>query len=145
MQPAGADAIVRAVAAWARTRRDIRAMALVGSWARGNPHRRSDIDLVLLSDRAAEYRRRRKWLAEIDFEGAGYRVQSSQNARYGAVWSRHVTLVPSAKVELTFAKRSWARTDPVDPGTRGIVMDAFRTIVDKDRLLAALIDAMMSG
>jgi hypothetical protein len=48
-------------------------------------------------------------------------------------------------IELTIAERSWARTEPIDPGTRGIVKDAFRVIVDKDRLLAALIDAMMSG
>jgi len=120
-------------------------MGLIGSWARGNPHRGSDVDLLLLTDRAADYRRRRNWLTEIDFAGAGYRVVSSKTARYGAAWSRHVTLAPSAEVELTFAERSWARTDPVDPGTRGIVKDAFRTIVDKDRLLAALIDAMMSG
>jgi hypothetical protein len=145
MRPADADALVSAVAAWALTRRDIRAVALVGSWARGNPHRGSDIDLLLLSDRTADYRRRRTWLAEIDFAGAGYRVLSSENASYGAAWSRHVTLAPATQVELTFARCSWARTDPVDQGTRSIVKDAFRAILDKDGLLATLVDAVMSG
>jgi hypothetical protein len=100
---------------------------------------------LLLSDRADEYRRRRKWLAEIDFEGVGYRVLSIENASYGVVWSRHVTLVPIAKVELTFAGCSWARIDPVDVGTGNVVRDAFRVIFDKDRILAALIHAVMSG
>jgi len=120
-------------------------MGLAGSWARGNPHQGSDIDLLLLSDRAADYRRRQTWLAKIDFAGAGYRVLSSEDASYGAVWSRHVTLVPTAKVELTFATCLWARTDPVNPGTRRIVRDAFRTIVDKDRHLVTLVDAVMSA
>jgi GNAT superfamily N-acetyltransferase len=140
-----ANAIVRAVTAWALAHEDIRAMALVGSWARGNPHRDSDIDLLLLSNRADEYRRRRKWLTEVDFEGVGYRVLSTKNASYGAVWSRHVTLVPTSKVELTFARCSWARIDPVNIGTRSIVKDAFRVIIDKDRILATLVEAVMSG
>jgi uncharacterized protein len=145
MEAGAANAIVNAVTAWALAHEDIRAMALVGSWARGNPHQDSDVDLLLLSDRADEYRRRREWLTEIDFEGVGYRVASAEDASYGVVWSRHATLVPIAKVELTFASYSWARIDPVDVGTRGVVRDAFRVIFDKDRILAPLIDAVVSG
>ena len=66
MKSAEAWAIVNAVADWAIEREDIRAMTLVGSWARGNPHQASDIDLLLLSDRAHEYRRRQKWLAAVE-------------------------------------------------------------------------------
>jgi uncharacterized protein len=145
MEAAATNAIVRAVTAWALAHEDIRAMALVGSWARGNPHRDSDIDLLLLSDHPDEYRRRRKWLTEIDFEGLGYSVLSTENASYGSVWSRHVTLVPTLKVELTFARCSWARIDPVDVGTRSVVRNAFRVIFDKDRVLATLVEAVMSG
>jgi uncharacterized protein len=83
-------------------------------------------------------------LSEIDFRGAGYRLQSSEDAIYGVVWSRHVNLLPGAEVELTFAECSWARTDPIDGGTRGVVEDAFRIIFDKDRILAKLVDAFMS-
>ena len=145
MKTADANAIVRMLADWAMEQEDIRAMALVGSWARGNPHHGSDIDLLLLSDRAVEYRLRREWLTEISFEGAGYRILSSEDASYGVVWSLHLTLIPAAKVELTFAQCSWARTDPVEPGTRSVVKDAFETIFDKDRTLAKLVNAVMSG
>jgi uncharacterized protein len=144
MKAADANAIVRTVATWAVDHEDIRAMALIGSWARGDPHQGSDIDLLLLSDRAAEYRLRREWLAEISFEGAGYRILSSEDASYGAVWSRHIILMPSAKVELTFAQCSWARTDPVDLGTRSIVKDAFEIIFDKDGTLARVVNDVMS-
>jgi hypothetical protein len=43
MKAAGANAIISAVAAWALTHEDIRALALVGSWARGNPYHGSDV------------------------------------------------------------------------------------------------------
>ena len=144
MKTAEANAIVSAATGWAIERDDICAMALVGSWARGNPRRDSDIDLLLLSDRALEYRRCRKWLTEIDFGGAGYLLQSSQSAIYGAVWSRHINLLPAAEVELTFAECSWARTDPVDGGTRGVVQNGFRIIFDKAGILAKLVDAAIS-
>jgi hypothetical protein len=142
MKTAEANAIVGAVTCWATERDDICAMALVGSWARGNPRQDSDIDLLLLSDRALEYRRCRNWLTEIDFGGAGYCLQSSQSAIYGVVWSRHINLLPAAEVELTFAECSWARTDPVDGGTRCVVQNAFRIILDKAGILAKLVDTV---
>jgi hypothetical protein len=93
MNKAEAQAIIDAVTVWAIERDDIRAMALAGSWARGNPRH---IDLLFLTDRAEEYQRRRKWLTEIDIRNAGYRIQSSESAVYGVVWSRHLHLLPPA-------------------------------------------------
>ena len=140
-----ANSIIDAVMDWAIERADVRAMACVGSWARGDPRDASDIDLLLLTDRTEEYRRRRKWLSEIDFGKAGFRVQSNESAVYGAVWSRHVHLLPMAEVELTFANCSWARTDPIDCGTRGVVEDALRIAFDKDGALARLVSVVMAG
>jgi uncharacterized protein len=142
MEITEASALVSAVTSWAIRRGDIRAMALVGSWARGDPNQISDIDLLLLSDRIHEYRRHQEWLTEIDFAGAGYRLNSSESASYGVVWSRHVHLLPAAEVELAFAACSWAQTEPVDDGTRGVVKDAFRIIFDKDEMLSKLVAAV---
>lgn len=44
-----------AVGAWAADRADLRAVALVGSWARGNLHADSDVDLVLLAETPRVY------------------------------------------------------------------------------------------
>jgi uncharacterized protein len=144
MKSVEANAIVSAVADWAICREDIRAMALVGSWARGDPHQGSDVDLLLLSDRADEYRDRQPWLAEIDFESAGYSIASSNDASYGVVWSCHIAMSPTAMVELTFARPSWAQADTVDAGTRRVVKDAFQIIFDKDGVLAKLVSVVMS-
>jgi hypothetical protein len=145
MKPAEANAIVSAVSSWAIKRGDIRAMALVGSWARGNQGQVSDIDLLLLSDCAHEYRYSQEWLTEIDFRGSGYLLNSSESANYGVVWSRHMHLLPPAEVELTFAECCWAQTEPVDGGTRSVVRDAFKIIFDKDKMLSNLVAAIMSG
>ena len=139
-----ATAIIGAVADWAIARDDIRALAVVGSWARGTPRQASDIDLLVVSDRASEYRRRGTWLAEIAFETAGYRVRSSDRAVYGVVWSRHIHLRPTAELELTFANRSWASLDPVDRGTKRVVADAFRIVLDKDGILKPLVDIVLA-
>jgi hypothetical protein len=144
MKTADVNAIVNAVADWAFRCEDTRALALVGSWARGDPHQGSDIDLFLISDRADECRHDQEWLAEIDFESVGYRVASSKDVRYGVVWSRHIVLLANAKVELTFAPRWWARTDRVDTGTRRVVKDGFHIIFDKDGMLTKLVAVVMS-
>ena len=120
-------------------------MALVGSWARGNARATSDVDIILPTDQRDDYRHRQNWTSEIDFRAAGYRVLSSDSADYGAVWSRHIHFVPRAEVEVTFARCSWARTNPIDDGTRRIVVDAFRIIFDKDKSLARLVEAVGLG
>ena len=145
MKPAEANAIISAVSSWAMKRSDIRAMALVGSWARGDQNQESDIDLLLLSDCAHEYRDSQEWLTEINFRDSGYRVKSSASANYGVVWSRHIHLLPPAEVELTFAECCWAQTEPVDSGTRSVVKDAFEIIFDKDSMLLKLVAAVRPG
>jgi hypothetical protein len=144
MNAADAKAIIDAVTDWANNREDIRALALVGSWARGNPHPASDLDILLLSDSAADYRHG-AWLTEVAFESAGFHLQSHQAVTYGAVWSEHLQLEPDAEVELTFARCSWANVDPIDNGTRQVVNDGLHIIFDRDRVLTKLIDAAMSG
>lgn len=55
------------IIAWAETRPDIRAAFVVGSYARrdhpADPY--SDLDLVLFSNKASEYRQSREWLRSI--------------------------------------------------------------------------------
>jgi uncharacterized protein len=142
MQLAEANALTAAVANWAIARDDIRAMALLGSWARGDPRPSSDLDLLLLSELVPDYQHCGTWLTKIDFQNAGFQLRSSESAIYGVVWSQHLHLVPAAEVELTFARCSWASTDPVDNGTRAVVKDAFQIIFDRDEILAKLVDAV---
>ena len=142
MNDVSAEAVIEAVAAWVRARDDVRALALVGSWARGNPRAASDVDLLVLSDCLEGYRRSREWMSEIDFARAGHSIKSSNDVSYGTAWSRHIQFHPAGEVELTFAPSAWASVAPIDEATRAIVSDAFRIIVDKDGGLARLVGAV---
>ena len=129
MRADAAKAIIDAVASWAARRDDIRALALVGSWARGDEREDSDVDLLLLTERADAYGAETEWLAGIDLAGTGHRVRSWKDAAYGVIHSWHIELVPAADVELSFARCAWAATGPVDEGTCGVVRAGFRIIL----------------
>ena len=122
-------------------RDDLLAAAICGSWARGNPRVDSDIDFLFIAQDAAILRRNQKWIRDVKFLDAGFRYIEHKTATYGAVWSAHIDLEPTAEIEFTFANASWASLNPIDPGTRQVVTDAFKILVDKDNLLQRLCKA----
>lgn len=126
--------------AWAAARDDLRALALVGSQARGTAGPDSDIDLILLAVDPAAYRADTAWLHDIAWPGGP--LNGWHDADYGAVWSRHVTLESGHEVELSFAMPGWAATDPVDPGTRRVVGGGLTIFLDRDGALARLAAAV---
>jgi hypothetical protein len=136
--PQQAGGLVDAVRIWLEGRNDLRAFALVGSWARGNPKPSSDLDLIIIASDPEKYRRPGTWLCDIQFATAAFEIDHYTTGKYGDVWSCHVYLKPDAEVELTFASPGWANADPPDPGTKFVVADAFRIIVDKDGVLERL-------
>ncbi len=144
MQPTAAriaeveDLLGRA-AAWAGTRRDIRALALVGSWARarGAARMASDVDLVLVSD---DPRR----LLEVDgwwtFLGGAEPVRRQ---RWGIVVERRLRLPSGLEVELDVAPMAWVAL-PLDDGTRAVLAAGARVLHDPDGLLASALAASYS-
>ena len=133
------------LAAWVSRQPNLRALAIVGSWARGNARPESDLDCIVIADEPKGYRGDLGWLATIAFQDAGYRVVSSNCAAYGQVWSWHVGLEPEAEVEISFAPPEWASIDPVDAGTERIVKDAFQIVIDKNGILEALVAGVAAG
>ena len=120
-------------------REDFRAAALCGSWARGHARDESDIDIIIIACAPNQLRCKQSWIMELPFERAGFRYVNHQTATYGAVWSAHIELQPSAELELSFAGKTWAALHPIDPGTRDVVADGFKILVDKDGSLGRLI------
>lgn len=142
MTPEQCNALTAAAADWINARSDLCGLAVTGSWARGNPRPESDLDLILLS-REPSALADPAFLAEIDFAAAGFQIASIEHVTYGAVWSWHVHLLPPADLELTIAPLAWATIEPIEGGTRAIVTDAFRVVVDKENLLRPLIEAVL--
>jgi predicted nucleotidyltransferase len=115
----------------ARERPDIRGLALVGSWARGDPGPESDVDLVLLTDQPEAYLSRSDWLGDLGGREIGAR-------RWGAITERRLVLPSGLEVDVGIGRVSWASLDPIDPGTRAVVEQGFRALHDPEGILEAL-------
>ena len=132
------EGIVKAVVAWAAAHNAIRAIALVGSRARGAATPNSDIDLVLLVIDTEPFRAVLSWLDAIDWKPVGVRPSTWRDAQYGDLWSRHVRLDDGLEVEFGFAPLSWTNCAPLNSGTKHVVSDGCRVLYDPDGRLAAL-------
>jgi hypothetical protein len=135
MTPETAASLTAIVSRWVVRTENLRAAALLGSWARGEAMLDSDLDLLILETKPDAYLGEPPPLAAIGLERAGYRIASRQRQPYGVVTSQILTLEPSAEVELAFAGLHWAEIASTDPGTAAVIRGGFCILVDKDDLL----------
>ena len=129
------ERICRAVTDWASTRPDVCAVALVGSWARGAAATASDLDFVILSDAPVLLTEREGWWA---FLGEAELIRTQD---WGIAVERRLRLPSGFEVEFTIAPRTWADV-PLDPGTRRVLSDGARSLVDPERLLGRAIASL---
>jgi hypothetical protein len=140
MDSAQACDLLAMVRQMVEARDDLRALAICGSWARGCPRADSDLDLLILARKPGEWRTDLDWLRHLPFEHAGFRIHEVETATYGAAWSAHIRLGFNIELEITFAETAWASDAPLDSGTLRVVTDGIVVEVDKDRLLAKLLE-----
>lgn len=99
----------------------------------------SDLDLVVLTHRRADYVGSEGWIEDAVTE----RAPVVRAMDWGPSLSeRRLRLRSGFEVEFGFAPVSWASTDPVDPGTASVVRDGCAALHDPDRLLAELLRAV---
>ncbi|WP_329407739.1 nucleotidyltransferase domain-containing protein [Streptomyces sp. NBC_00704] len=123
------------VARWAAGRGDAAGLLLVGSCARGAARADSDVDLLLLSTAPDGYAADDAWLRELSL-GEVVRVRA-----WGPLTEWRHRTGSGLEVELCVGPADWARTDPVDAGTRRVVTDGARPLYDPAGMLEALIRA----
>ena len=137
------EQIIRTFLAWGIVQPKIRAVALVGSRARGAAHQDSDIDLVMLVTDPQGFRADTTWLEQIDWHALDSRPQKWQDEDYGLAWSRRVWLeADCVQVELTFVRLSWADVDPPDAGTCRVISGGCGILHDPDGLLVRLCEGI---
>ena len=133
--PGLAGAMIEAVRQWAEHRDDIRALALVGSHARGDAHAGSDIDLVLLCSNPAAYVRQTDWVSSIA------EVAHSSLEDWGKVRSVRVHYRNGAEVEFGITGLDWAAVPP-DRGTSDVLGNGSSILLDRDSLLSRVMEAL---
>jgi predicted nucleotidyltransferase len=136
MRP-GVSAVLADVCRWARSRSDIRGLALVGSHASGKARDDSDVDLVIVADTPGAYQNA-DWLQSAVGQRA---IVATCGQPFGNVWSLFVTLAEGPEIEFTFAERSWVKTDPLAPEVCRIVRDGVAILFDPLGELLALCKA----
>jgi predicted nucleotidyltransferase len=128
--PDGVERFLASLVAFAEARDDVRAVALVGSHARGAARPDSDVDVVMLSTQPEMYLDDCDWIDR--FPGATLLA----TRRWGALTERRLVLVDETEVDFGVARTSWASIRPLDPGTARVARDGLIVLHDPDGLLA---------
>ncbi|MET9502727.1 nucleotidyltransferase domain-containing protein [Streptomyces sp. NPDC006622] len=126
-------AVIERVAGWAATREDVAGVLLVGSWARGAARADSDVDLVVLTTGPGRCTAEDGLVRELALG------ELIRNRAWGPVTEWRYVTASGLEVEVGIGSLDWARTDPVDAGTRRVVTDGARPLHDPQGVLEALI------
>ena len=145
MQVQKVNSILAQVVEWAKSRADVSAIALVGSWARGTARPDSDIDLMVLTPNFTGFRDNPEWVNDINWRPIGCEVEAWEDEDYGIVWSRHVYLDDKTEIEFCFGALAWASTEPIDAGTLSVVRNGCRILHDPERLITSLLAEVQSS
>jgi predicted nucleotidyltransferase len=127
-----AESFIDSVRRWAEVRNDILALAVVGSYARGDARADSDIDLVLICSDPTRY------LADPSWASAFGKVNDHVVEDWGLVQSVRVFYQDGPEVEFGIAGTGWTEIPP-DPGTAAVVLDGCSNLLDRDGRLSRLL------
>jgi predicted nucleotidyltransferase len=120
------DDFIQKLIVWASAQPDIRAAALVGSYARGTAKPASDVDLILLARDPGNYLENTAWLEQFGS------VLRQQQEDYGKVTSLRAWYSSGLEVEYGWTTPDWA-VPPVDPGTQQVIQDGLVVLFEKKR------------
>jgi predicted nucleotidyltransferase len=127
-------ALLEGVGSWLGERDDVRAVGLLGSWARGNATDESDVDLVVITDWPIAYITDETWIAGLP------EARLVRTERWGPLLTERRLVLPSGlELDVGITDPRWAATDPVDEGTARVIADGgLRILYDPNDLLALL-------
>jgi predicted nucleotidyltransferase len=114
---------------WATKRRDIRAAALVGSYAREEMEKDSDVDLVIITESPEKYLTNSEWTRVFG------KPIAKNIEKYGKLTSLRVWYESGLEIEYGFTTRDWIQT-PLDEGTKEVIDDGLRVLFEKEKLLS---------
>lgn len=118
---------------WARMQEEILGVLLVGSFARHAAKPDSDIDLVIITSKPETYLDNNGWVESFG------KVKEIINEDYKMVQVKRVFFENGLEVEFGITTKEWVKVDPLDKGTKGVIKDGARILLDKERLLENLL------
>jgi hypothetical protein len=125
------SAFLKAFSRWASAQTDVKAVALVGSYARDAANEGSDVDLLTLTTDVAKYINDRSWLSLFG-EAPECRVEE-----WGKVTSLRAFYSDGLEVEYGFSTPDWAKR-PMDAGSLRVVSDGMKILFDAQNILSTV-------
>ena len=126
---------VEAVRTWAASYPDVRGLALVGSYARGEPTPESDVDLLFLVEDVDVFLSDMRWTQSFG-ESSRAQMETWGDVRSVRVWYRD-----GPEVEFSVALMDWASL-PLDPGTARLLREGVVLLFDPRGLLMAALESL---
>jgi Streptomycin adenylyltransferase len=123
---------------WAAAQPDVKAAALVGSYARDAATPGSDVDLLILVADVAKFIREQSWVSQFG-EAAECREED-----WGRVTSLRTFYKDGLEVEYGFATSDWAEM-PIDAGSFRVVADGMSILYDPLGILSAVQREVLTG
>jgi predicted nucleotidyltransferase len=115
---------------WASTQPDVKAIALVGSYANDTATDDSDIDLIMLVYQPDRYLKDTNWVSQFGS------VNEKKIEHYGKVTSIHVWYSNGREVEFGITNQNWV-TPPLDDGTQQVINNGMKVLFEREALLSA--------
>jgi hypothetical protein len=123
---------------WAGAQPDVKAVALVGSYARDAATEGSDVDLLILVADVSEYVHNQAWVSLFG------EVAECREEDWGKVTSLRTFYEDGLEVEYGFTRSDWADM-PIDAGSLRVVSDGMKVLYDPLRILSAVQREVLSG
>ena len=131
MLPDNVSAFLDTFINWAGRQSEIKAVALVGSYARDAATEGSDVDLVILTTSVDRYLRDLSWVSVFG------ETTECQEQDYGRVISVRAFYKSGLEVEYGFTAPDWAEA-PIDAGTLKVVTDGMKVLYDPHGIIGKM-------
>ena len=122
---------------WSESQSNIIAIALVGSYARGDATDLSDVDLVIITSSPEAMINNPEWIENFD------RPKKIIFEDWGKVQSIRALYPNGLEVEFGITGTNWL-AQPIDEGTMSVIEDGIQVVFERDGYLSAKLDEILS-
>lgn len=114
---------------WATKRKDIRAAALVGSYAREELDKDADVDLVIITETPQKYMTDTEWTRVFG------KAITKKVEKYEKITSLRIWYESGLEIEFGFTTREWIQT-MTNEELKQTKTDGLRVLFEKEKLLS---------
>lgn len=126
-----AELLLKHFKEWSEQQEYIKGVAVVGSFARGDFHSNSDVDLTIISTNKDLTLERIK--KDFNFDT----VESSKVEVWGILTSLRNFYSNGFEVEYGVVSDQWVK-EPLDAGTKNVVKNGFMVVVEKEAIFSSI-------